>query len=218
MMSSISAQPHVQSSFVPQHNTAETKQQPAADKEETEKDSSVKSEDPKLTPLSSQKLSPKDLKQIQQLKSRDLEVKAHEQAHLSAAGSLAMSGASFTYQTGPNGVRYAVGGEVSISTSSVAGDPAATLRKADAIRRAALAPANPSSQDQIVAGKATSMAQKASADLIKLTQEEAKETKADRMGEDNNDEKQLESSDELDSDSVEPTQGSVPGSLLDISV
>jgi len=216
MMSSISPQPHVQSSFVSQHNMAETKQQSGADKEETDKDSSIKSEDSKLTKTSHQDLSPKDLKQIQKLKSRDLEVKAHEQAHLSAAGSLAMGGASFTYQTGPNGVRYAVGGEVSISTSSVDGDPAATLRKADAIRRAALAPANPSSQDQVVAGKATAMAQKASADLIKLTQEEAKETKPDKMGDDNKDEKQLESSDELDSDSTEPTQE--PGSLLDISV
>jgi len=215
-MSSISSQPHVQSSFVPQHNMAETKQQSGAEKEEIDKDSSIKSEDSKLTKTSPQDLSPKDLKQIQKLKSRDVEVKAHEQAHLSAAGSLAMSGASFTYQTGPNGVRYAVGGEVSISTSSVDGDPAATLRKADAIRRAALAPANPSSQDQVVAGKATAMAQKASADLIKLTQEEAKETKPDKMGDDNKDEKQLESSDELDSDSTEPTQ--ISGSLLDISV
>jgi len=214
-MSSISSQPHVQSSFVSQHNMAETKQQPGADKEETDKDSSIKSEDSKLKNTSSQELSPKDLKQIQQLKSRDLEVKAHEQAHLSAAGSLAMSGASFTYQTGPNGVRYAVGGEVSISTSSVDGDPAATLRKADAIRRAALAPANPSSQDQAVAGKATAMSQKASADLIKLTQEEAKEAKVDTTDKDGKDEKQVENTAESNN-SVEPTQA--PGSLLDISV
>lgn len=115
-------------------------------------------------------LNPEQLRQLQILKARDREVKNHEQAHLNAAGDIAISGASFQYVTGPDGQRYAVGGEVSIDTSAVANDPAATLRKAEIIRRAALAPAQPSSQDYRVAAQATAMANKASVELMKSRQ------------------------------------------------
>ncbi len=111
---------------------------------------------------------------VEKLKSRDREVRAHEQAHLGAAGAYATGGASFSYTSGPDGARYAIGGEVGIDTSSVSGDPAATIRKADVIRRAALAPASPSSQDQMVASKANAMAEKARAELMQKTQEENK--------------------------------------------
>lgn len=118
-------------------------------------------------------LSNEELKQLEQLKARDREVKAHEQAHLSAAGGIATGGANFTFATGPDGVRYAIGGEVNIDTSAVPGDPEATLRKAEMIRRAALAPAEPSSQDQKVASSAIAMANKARIELIQQRQQEA---------------------------------------------
>ncbi|MCK9609150.1 MAG: hypothetical protein M0R33_22170 [Methylomonas sp.] len=105
-------------------------------------------------------------REIQALKARDSEVRAHEQAHLAAAGGLATSGASFQYVTGPDGQRYASGGEVGIDVSPVANDPQATLLKAETIRRAALAPAQPSGQDVSVASKAAAMANKASAELL----------------------------------------------------
>lgn len=113
---------------------------------------------------------PKLQSQIQTLKARDQEVRNHEQAHLSAAGGLAVSGASFEFVTGPDGQRYAVGGEVSIDTSGVPGDPEATLRKAETIRRAALAPAQPSGQDYSVASKAAAMANQARIEMMKVTQ------------------------------------------------
>ncbi|MBF0265244.1 MAG: hypothetical protein HQL46_08215, partial [Gammaproteobacteria bacterium] len=50
-----------------------------------------------------------ELKQIEELKKRDEEVRAHEQAHMAAAGSLSNGSASFDYQNGPDGKRYAVG-------------------------------------------------------------------------------------------------------------
>lgn len=102
-------------------------------------------------------LSPQEQQQVLELKRRDSEVKAHEQAHLSAAGDLAQGRASFDYETGPDGKRYAVGGEVNIDTSTVSGDPQATLRKAQQIRRAATAPADPSAQDRSVAAEASRM-------------------------------------------------------------
>ncbi len=112
-------------------------------------------------------LSLEELKTVQQLQARDQEVRTHEQAHLSAAGGIAVGGASFTYATGPDGKRYAVGGEVSIDTSEIAGDPQASLKKAELIRRAALAPANPSGQDLRVAGRATAMANQARLELLR---------------------------------------------------
>lgn len=102
---------------------------------------------------------------ITQLKLRDREVKIHEQAHLAAAGGYATSSASFVYQVGPDGKRYAIGGEVGIDISPVAGDPQATIQKAMVVRSAALAPAEPSSQDIKVASQAVQMMAQARAEL-----------------------------------------------------
>jgi hypothetical protein len=64
------------------------------------------------------------------------------------------------FERGPNGVQYAVSGEVSISTSEITGDPAATLAKLETVIRAALAPAEPSSQDIRVAASAAAALQR----------------------------------------------------------
>jgi hypothetical protein len=89
---------------------------------------------------------------VSELQARDREVRAHEAAHKSAGGSLA-GGMSFSYQTGPDGRRYAVGGEVSIDTGG-GGDPQSTIAKMRQVISAALAPADPSSQDRAVAAAA----------------------------------------------------------------
>ena len=105
-----------------------------------------------------------DLAQIRQLKARDAEVKSHEAAHAAVGGQLAGS-PSYTYQRGPDGVRYAVGGEVPIDVSKVAGDPQATLEKMQRVQRAALAPAEPSVQDRRVAALAAQQAVEARAEI-----------------------------------------------------
>jgi|GEM_PF-6067682 len=91
--------------------------------------------------------------QIQTLAARDREVRAHEQAHAAAGGHYA-GAPVYQFERGPNGLSYAVGGEVPISTGAEA-TPEATLRKAQIIRRAAMAPAEPSSQDRGVAAMAS---------------------------------------------------------------
>jgi hypothetical protein len=111
--------------------------------------------------VDSVKLTPDAEKQIQKLRERDREVRAHEQAHIAAGGQYVSGGASFSCQTGPDGRQYAIGGSVQIDASSVPGNPEATEDKARAVRRAALAPANPSSTDQNVAAKAAAMEIKA---------------------------------------------------------
>jgi hypothetical protein len=126
------------------------------------KTSGTKSPDSSKT----EQLSDSDRQLINKLKQTDAEVRAHEAAHLAAAGGIAIGGAHFEYQQGPDGLRYAVSGEVSIDSSPVPGDPAATLRKADIIRRAALAPAHPSGPDMQVAASAAAMAAQAQVELL----------------------------------------------------
>ena len=63
-------------------------------------------------------LSPEAQAQLRKLQQRDREVRAHESAHLSAAGQHAVGGAQYQYQKGPDGRMYAIGGHVSIDTSS----------------------------------------------------------------------------------------------------
>ncbi|MCL1860196.1 MAG: hypothetical protein FWG52_01500, partial [Proteobacteria bacterium] len=101
------------------------------------------------SPNAEQQLSSADRRQVEELKSTDRAVRAHEAAHMAAGGSLVTSGASFSYETGPDGQRYAVAGEVGIDTSK-GRTPEETLARADQIRAAALAPADPSGQDRAV--------------------------------------------------------------------
>lgn len=122
--------------------------------------------------------SPADRQILQQLQARDREVRAHELAHVAAGAGLVRSGASFSYQRGPDGRFYAVGGEVSIDTSPVPGDPQATASKAEQIQRAALAPAQPSGQDRAIAAQAARMAMEAR--LQQALETRAPETTADR--------------------------------------
>ena len=94
---------------------------------------------------------------LAQLAETDRHVRAHEQAHLAAAGGYARSGPSYTYVTGPDGKQYAVGGEVAIDTSAIPGNPQETIRKARVVEAAANAPVDPSPQDRQVAAAAAQM-------------------------------------------------------------
>lgn len=112
-----------------------------------------------------------DQQLIQRLAARDREVRAHEQAHSSVGGQLSGS-PSYEFQRGPDGVSYAVGGEVSISTGSIPNDPEATIAKAQQIQRAALAPADPSAQDRAVAAGGASLELQAVAQLAQNSRDE----------------------------------------------
>jgi len=114
-----------------------------------------------------------ELQQVKQLQNRDREVRAHEQAHASVGGNLA-GAPNLNFTTGPDGKRYAVSGDVSINISKVANDPAATIRKLEQVQRAALAPANPSSQDRKVAAQAAASENQARTELNIQRLEEAK--------------------------------------------
>ena len=114
---------------------------------------------------------PKVKEEIVELKKRDAEVRRHEQTHATAAGKYSRGGPKYEYTTGPDGKRYVVDGEVSIDTSEVPNDPEATIRKAQQIKRAALAPEEPSAQDRSVAAEAARMEVEARKELAQEHQE-----------------------------------------------
>jgi hypothetical protein len=111
--------------------------------------------------------------QLTELKQRDTEVRSHEQAHASLGGQYASS-PQYEYERGPDGRRYAVGGEVSIDISK-ASTPEETIRKAQQVKAAALAPAEPSAQDLRVATEATQIALEARTEIASEKAEEAQE-------------------------------------------
>ena len=108
-------------------------------------------------------LTPDEQEVVNELRVRDAEVRSHEAAHMAAGGGLT-GGMSLSYQVGPDGKRYAVGGEVSIDASP-GSSPEETVLKAQRIRAAALAPAEPSAQDRAVAARAGQMESDARAQL-----------------------------------------------------
>lgn len=115
-----------------------------------------------------EKLSMDEERLRNQLQARDSEVKAHEAAHKAAGGGMA-GAASYTYQRGPDGKMYAIGGEVSISIPQ-ASTPEEALKNARTIAAAAMAPANPSPQDFAVAASARLMEIKAQQEILQEEQ------------------------------------------------
>lgn len=117
------------------------------------------------------RLSESDQRVVARLQERDRAVRAHELAHIAAGGGVVTSGASYTYETGPDGKRYANGGEVGIDVSP-GRTPQDTLRKAQQIRASALAPADPSAQDRSIAARADQMASEARVDLADVSSQQ----------------------------------------------
>lgn len=115
-------------------------------------------------------LSQEEQRIVSELQAADTNVRAHEAAHMAVGGGLT-SPASYTYERGPDNKMYAVAGEVGISTSE-GNTPQESLNKAQTIRRAALAPADPSPQDLKVAAQAASMEMSARAQILQEKMEQ----------------------------------------------
>lgn len=126
---------------------------------------------PKKNDVNIGKLSDDQQAQVDQLKKTDREVRAHEAAHKNVGGQFAGS-ASYSYTVGPDGNRYAIGGEVPIDVAPIEGDPEATLAKLDVVIAAALAPAKPSAQDRKVAAAAIAARNQARGELAEKRKED----------------------------------------------
>jgi len=137
--------------------------------------SSVMREEEKQTrpvvPTDAQPLSDDEQRQIDEMKHRENEVRTHEQAHRTAGGRYVRGGINYDYETGPDGKRYITGGEVSIDTTPIPNDPKATAEKMQTVRRAAMAPAQPSQQDRSVAAQAQRVEAQARQEMAQETLE-----------------------------------------------
>jgi hypothetical protein len=111
--------------------------------------------------------------QVTELAQCDREVHTHEAAHQAAGGGL-VGAASYTYQEGPDGRSYAIGGECPIQIPA-SDSPSEMISIAQRVRAAALAPANPSGQDLAVANAAVQMEAQA---RQALAQQQAQEQQA----------------------------------------
>jgi hypothetical protein len=132
-------------------------------------------------PSNPENLTEEEKQEIEKLKQRDREVRAHEQAHRAAGGALTGS-PTFKTVRGPDGHSYAVSGEVKIDTSSVPNNPEATIRKLEQVKRAALAPSNPSAKDRQVAADAEAKIQQARQEKREQEAEELKEAGGEKGG------------------------------------
>ena len=77
---------------------------------------------------STTQLSSEDQAKIQELQSHDTKVRSHEQAHVASGGQYVTGSPTYSFEQGPDGKRYAVGGEVGID-SSPESTPESTIRK-----------------------------------------------------------------------------------------
>lgn len=141
-----------------EENAAPTSQDAAGNDENNDVSDSSDGSDPTEPDFAEQQY-------IKELKLRDREVRAHEQAH-AAAGGPYTGAPSYTFEVGPDGKKYAVEGEVSVDLSPIDGDPRATITKLQKVYNAALAPANPSIQDTRIATRAAQLIAQAQSDLL----------------------------------------------------
>jgi len=144
--------------------------------EKSGKNSSIYSEDPEVQSA------------IKELQRTDREVRAHEAAHMAVGGQYA-GAATYSYTLGPDGKRYAVGGEVSISAPG--GDtPEETLQIMQQVQAAALAPGSPSGQDLRVAAMAANAAAQARSELYSGKENSLEETEEEAPSLENSIEKE----------------------------
>lgn len=114
------------------------------------------------------RLSEEERMQLDELRRRDAEVRAHEQAHVAAGAS----NATYEFERGPDGGMYAVGGQAQIDMNAPGGDAETKIAKARQARQAALAPGNPSAQDLRVAAQAAQLEMQSRMELVQEKREE----------------------------------------------
>ncbi len=112
---------------------------------------------------------------LDEMATRDRVVRSHEQSHASAAGQYARGGIEYTYQIGPDGMMYAIGGHVNIDCSEP-DDPDACIEKMEIVALSAAAPTTVgdhlSAEDEHVLAKARAAIDKARAKKADKVREE----------------------------------------------
>lgn len=142
---------------------------------------------------------PQEEESLAKLQEQDRLLRQLEAAQLASAGPYVKGVPILSYETGPDGRRYVTAVKVPFDTSPAA-SPEESLRKAQAIRRAASAAADPAAQDPSAIAAATMLALQAQKELAQQ-QESANPEKAESKTE----EKPPVESSTPKTDTTEPT-------------
>ncbi len=124
-------------------------------------------------PKSKTEMSAEDQALLDKLKARDSLVRGHETAHIMAAGGQATGPAQYTYQTGPDGRQYAIGGSVNIAVVSSPSSDEDAANQAATASRAAMANSEMSLCDMQVAMRASELSAKAKSRALDAYAEQA---------------------------------------------
>ena len=92
--------------------------------------------------------------ELKRMQSQADKVVSHEGAHAMVGGTLMLGGPVYQYELGPDGEVYETAGQSRIDMSPIAGNPQGTIFKMQHVKRAAMAPLNPSGADRVVASQA----------------------------------------------------------------
>ena len=92
--------------------------------------------------------------ELKRIQGKADKVVAHEDAHSMLGGTLMLGGPVYQYELGSDGEVYETSGQSRIDMSPLAGNPQATIFKMQQVKRAAMAPLNPSGADRVVASQA----------------------------------------------------------------
>ena len=111
------------------------------------------------------RLSESRQRMLDELKQRDRHVRQHEASHANSPGVIRYGSPKYSYQTGPDGRPYAVGGQVTLGTMP-SHNPQTARINADALRKAALANGDPSPQDLAAASSAEAMKNEADINMM----------------------------------------------------
>ncbi|MGB3750737.1 MAG: putative metalloprotease CJM1_0395 family protein [Arcobacteraceae bacterium] len=87
---------------------------------------------------------------VEKFRKKDAEIRTHEQVHASIGNTT--TPISYSYQQGPDGKMYAIGGSVRFDTS-IPNDPKAASFKLDMLQKAAAGPAQMSGADGSIASQ-----------------------------------------------------------------
>ena len=101
---------------------------------------------------------------VDKLQIRDREVRAHEMSHGIDPNLIKIGSAQFDYTIGPDGKAYATGGKVTLATGNPT-SPEDAVDKAQALKKASMAPGNPSPQDFQALNAAISMEAEAQSNI-----------------------------------------------------
>ncbi|MCP4269219.1 MAG: hypothetical protein GY777_27230 [Candidatus Brocadiaceae bacterium] len=133
---------------------------------------SKKADNDTKTNVDGRQPSPEEQKEIEKIRKNSRNVKRRELVYRAVVGNHVRGAASFQYETGPDGMKYAIAGHTAIDTRPIINNPEASIRKAQAIKRTKI--------DQSVAVEVEKMEREARLALKEKQRKESVETtKAD---------------------------------------